>query len=99
MKRTARVSAAAAGRLSLGTKIGYGVGDIFGGGSFVIISTWYLYFLTDVVRINPGLAGTAFLVSKLYDAVTDPFEGVLTDRTRTRLGSRSGKPSDCEVIQ
>jgi oligogalacturonide transporter len=88
MGRTARTPVAAAGRLSLGTKIGYGVGDIFGGGSFVIISTWYLYFLTDVVRINPALAGTAFLVSKLYDAVTDPFEGVLTDRTRTRLGRR-----------
>jgi Na+/melibiose symporter-like transporter len=52
------------------------------------VSTWYLYFLTDVVKINPGLAGTAFLVSKLWDAVTDPFEGVLTDRTRTRLGRR-----------
>ncbi len=41
-----------------------------------------------MVRINPGLAGTAFLVSKIWDAVTDPFEGVLTDRTRTRFGRR-----------
>jgi oligogalacturonide transporter len=28
------------------------------------------------------------LISKLYDAVTDPFEGVISDRTRTRLGRR-----------
>jgi oligogalacturonide transporter len=40
------------------------------------------------VRINPALAGIAFLVSKIWDAVTDPFEGVLTDRTRTRFGRR-----------
>lgn len=80
--------AAAPARLGLGTKIGYGVGDIFGGGAMLIVGSWYLYFLTDVVRINPGLAGTAFLVSKLWDAVTDPFEGVLTDRTRTRFGRR-----------
>ena len=75
-------------KLSLRTKIGFGLGDIYGGGSGVIISFYYLYFLTDVIRINPALAGTAFLISKLYDAVTDPFEGVLTDRTRTPMGRR-----------
>jgi oligogalacturonide transporter len=75
-------------KLSLWRKIGFGLGDIFGGGSGVVISFYYLYFLTDVVRINPALAGTAFLISKIYDAITDPFEGLLTDRTRTRLGRR-----------
>lgn len=75
-------------KLSLRTKIGFGLGDIYGGGSGVVISFYYLYFLTDVIRINPALAGTAFLISKLYDAVTDPFEGILTDRTRTPLGRR-----------
>lgn len=74
--------------LSLWQKIGFGLGDIFGGGSGVIISFYYLYFLTDVVRINPSLAGTAFLVSKIYDAITDPFEGLISDRTRTPLGRR-----------
>jgi len=75
-------------KLSLRAKIGFGLGDIYGGGSGVIVSFYYLYFLTDVIRINPALAGTAFLISKLYDAVTDPFEGLLTDRTRTPLGRR-----------
>jgi oligogalacturonide transporter len=75
-------------KLSLWRKIGFGLGDIFGGGATTIISFYYLIFLTDVVRINPALAGTVILVSKLYDAVTDPFEGVLSDRTRTRLGRR-----------
>jgi oligogalacturonide transporter len=86
--RSRGTTASSTARLGLGTKIGYGVGDIFGGGAMLIVGSWYLYFLTDVVRINPGLAGTAFLVSKLWDAVTDPFEGVLTDRTRTRFGRR-----------
>lgn len=69
-------------------KIGFGLGDIYGGGSGVIVGFYYLYFLTDVIRINPALAGTVFLISKVYDAVTDPFEGILTDRTRTPLGRR-----------
>ncbi|HOQ97321.1 MAG TPA: glycoside-pentoside-hexuronide (GPH):cation symporter [Anaerolineae bacterium] len=75
-------------KLSWWRKIGYGLGDIYGGGSGVIISFYYLYFLTDVVRLSPGLAGTVILISKVYDAITDPFEGVLADRTRTVLGRR-----------
>ena len=69
-------------------RLGYGVGDIYGGGAVVIIGFYYLVFLTDVVRISPALAGTVILISKVYDSITDPFEGILADRTRTRLGRR-----------
>jgi oligogalacturonide transporter len=75
-------------KLTFWQKLGFGVGDIYGGGSFIVIGIYYLNFLTDVVRINPALAGTVFLISKVYDAVTDPVEGILTDRTRTPLGRR-----------
>lgn len=75
-------------KLSWWTKIGYGLGDIYGGGSGVVISFYYLIFLTDVVRISPALAGTVILISKIYDSITDPFEGILADRTRTKLGRR-----------
>ncbi|MFX1411800.1 MAG: MFS transporter [Promethearchaeota archaeon] len=75
-------------KLGFWRKVGFGLGDIYGGGSGVVVSFYYLYFLTDVVRINPALAGTVILISKVYDAITDPFEGVITDRTRTRLGRR-----------
>ena len=75
-------------KLSFVQKLGYGVGDIFGGGSGTLISFFYLVFLTDVVRISPGLAGTIILISKGYDAITDPIEGVISDRTRTKLGRR-----------
>ncbi len=75
-------------RLTFWRKLGYGLGDIYGGGSLTLLSFYYLVFLTDVVRISPGLAGVVILISKFYDAVTDPFEGLLSDRTRTRLGRR-----------
>jgi oligogalacturonide transporter len=69
-------------------KLGYGLGDIYGGGSGVLIGFYYLVFLTDVVRISPALAGIVIFISKGYDSITDPFEGILADRTRTRLGRR-----------
>jgi len=77
-----------ANRLPLRTRLAFGAGDLYGGGATTIISMYYLYFLTDVMGINPGLAGTAFLVSKIWDAVTDPFMGIISDNTRTRWGRR-----------
>jgi len=75
-------------KLGFWQKTAYGLGDIFGGGSGTLIGFYYLIFLTDVIRISPALAGTVFLISKVYDAITDPFEGIISDRTRTRLGRR-----------
>ena len=75
-------------KLSLLTKIGFGAGDIYGGGSFTLVGVYYMYFLTDVVRISPALVGILILVSKIWDAVNDPLMGIITDRTRTRFGRR-----------
>ena len=51
-------------KLSLLTRIGYGMGDLYGGGAMTIIGFYYLYFLTDVVRISPSLAGVVFLIDR-----------------------------------
>lgn len=75
-------------QLRLRTKLAYGMGDIYGGGATTLISMYYLYYLTDVLQINPALAGTAFLISKIWDAVTDPVMGIISDNTRTRFGRR-----------
>ena len=75
-------------KLSFKTKLGFGVGDIYGGGALVIIGFYYLHFLTDVLLITPVLAGMAFLISKVWDAVSDPLMGVISDRTRSRFGRR-----------
>ncbi len=75
-------------KLGFWRKLAFGLGDIYGGGSGVVIGFYYLVFLTDVIRISPALAGTVILISKAYDSITDPFEGMLTDRTRTKLGRR-----------
>lgn len=74
--------------ITLREKLIFGSGDIFIGGSQVIMAFYYLRFLTDVVQISPALAGTVVLVSKVWDAVSDPLMGVITDNTRTRWGRR-----------
>ncbi|WP_291965929.1 MFS transporter [Caloramator sp.] len=69
-------------------KLMYGCGDIFGGGAFLLISLLFLNYLTDVELINPALAGIIMLIGKIWDAVSDPLMGVLSDRTKSKYGRR-----------
>jgi oligogalacturonide transporter len=66
----------------------YAVGDLYGGGAFFIIGALFLVFLTDVAKISPALAGTIILVGKVWDAVTDPTMGYISDHTKSKYGRR-----------
>jgi GPH family glycoside/pentoside/hexuronide:cation symporter len=51
----------------------------------------YVYipkFYTDVVGIHIGILGLLILGVRLFDAVTDPLIGFISDKTRTRFGRR-----------
>ena len=76
------------GILSIPTKLGYGAGDLGGNLFFTVVAFWLTNFLTDEVGLSGTMAGTALLLGKFWDAVTDPAVGVLSDRTRTRWGRR-----------
>lgn len=69
-------------------KLGYACGDIYGGGSFLIFSMLFMNFLVIVEGIPVVLATTIIFVGKLWDAITDPIMGNLSDRTRSRFGRR-----------
>ena len=76
------------GKLPVGIKLGYGVGDLGGNLFFTVVAFWLMIYLTDEVGLSAGLAGGALMVGKIWDAVTDPAVGFLSDRTRTRWGRR-----------
>jgi len=76
-------------KLSFWTKAAYAIGDLSNSvGPGTVIPFWYLYFLTDVARLNPALAGLCLLIGKIWDAINDPLVGALSDRTRTPWGRR-----------
>ena len=73
---------------SLLSKCAYGAADIYGGGAFVIIGTFFTVFLTKALGMPPAMAGSIPLIGKVWDAVTDPVMGNVTDRTRSRFGPK-----------
>lgn len=51
-------------------------------------SSVVLFYLTNVLSIDVGMAGVLLFISKLYDMAINPIVGVVSDRTKSRLGRR-----------
>lgn len=66
----------------------YAFADIYGGGAFVIISTFFTVFLTKSLGMETALAGTIPLIGRVWDAITDPIMGNIVDRTRSKFGAK-----------
>ncbi len=55
---------------------------------FYVVLVMYLYYSTVKLGASPAIVGMAFLVCRVWDAVSDPMIGFLSDRTRSRFGRR-----------
>lgn len=42
------------------------------------------FYCTEVLQLNSAMVGTLFMVSKIFDSVTDVVAGFIVDRTKTR---------------
>ena len=54
----------------------------------MLVMVMYMNFATDVLLVAPATIGAIFFASKLWDAVSDPLVGFLSDRTKLRFGRR-----------
>lgn len=76
-------------KLSVLTKLKYGVGDFGMAVVTAMLQFSMLFYYTDVVGVKPGLAGTAMLVGKItWDLINDTLFGYLEDKTKSRWGKR-----------
>jgi GPH family glycoside/pentoside/hexuronide:cation symporter len=76
------------GRLPLGRKIVYGLGDWGSSATSTIFIFFFSFFLSDIARLPLLYSGLVLAIGGIWDAVNDPLIGVLVDRVRTRCGRR-----------
>ncbi len=74
---------------TLRNRFGFGLGTIGRDAAYTLINLYLLFYLSDILRVStPAFAGVTIVLvaARLFDAVNDPFMGVIVDNTRSRYG-------------
>uniref|UniRef100_A0AB33JMD4 MFS transporter n=1 Tax=Prevotella sp. GTC17262 TaxID=3236797 RepID=A0AB33JMD4_9BACT len=67
-------------------KVGYGFGDMSSSMFWKIFSYYLPFFYSNIFGLSLADAATLMLVTRIWDAVSDPMMGIIADRTNTRWG-------------
>ena len=70
----------------LSEKIGYGFGDMSSSMFWKIFSYYLPFFYSNIFGLSLIDAGVLVLVTRIWDAVSDPMMGIISDRTNTKWG-------------
>ena len=83
-----REAAVAEDHVGLGQKLSYGVGSMGFHLSINSIKQIGNPLFNITLGLNPSLIGLVFIISRLWDAFTDPLMGWISDNTKSRFGRR-----------
>ena len=73
-------------KTSFAEKIGYGFGDMSSSMFWKIFSYYLPFFYSNIFGLRLDQVGLLLIVTRIWDAVSDPMMGILADRTHTRWG-------------
>jgi Na+/melibiose symporter-like transporter len=74
--------------LTFGVKLAYGAGQIAEGLKNGALSTFLIFYYSQVLGMSAGLAGLAVGTALIVDALSDPIAGSLSDHWRSKYGRR-----------
>lgn len=69
-------------------KLAYGCGAFMDGGGVALMSCVMLKYMEGGLGIPMAVASTIMMVAKIWDAITDPLMGFISDNTRGKYGRR-----------
>jgi GPH family glycoside/pentoside/hexuronide:cation symporter len=84
----ARANVIDAPPLSRATRLWFGLGQAAEGIKNYAFANFLLFYYTQVLGLSGKYAGAAIFIALIFDAVSDPLTGVLSDRLKSRWGRR-----------
>lgn len=75
-------------RVDLSTKLFYGFGAVANGAKSNGFNYLLLFYYSQVIGLSAGLVSLGILIALLFDAVSDPLVGYISDNTHSRWGRR-----------
>jgi GPH family glycoside/pentoside/hexuronide:cation symporter len=67
-------------------RMAFGCGDLANNIIYSAISTFLLFYYTDVIGVNAAAVGSIMLISRFLDGIADLTMGVIVDRTKSKYG-------------
>ena len=80
--------AASTRQVPFSSKLAFGVGQFAEGLKNTAFALFLLFYYNQVLGMSGSLAGAALAIALLFDAVTDPLAGSLSDNWKGKLGRR-----------
>jgi GPH family glycoside/pentoside/hexuronide:cation symporter len=75
-------------RIPVRTKLAFGFGDFATSTIIIGVNIFLLFFYTQVLGLEGALAGLALGIAVVFDALSDPIVGSISDSWRSRFGRR-----------
>ena len=75
-------------RLGFGTKLFYGTGSLGYGAMGQTVSSFIMFYGTSVLGLSGALVGFLIAITSLWDGLSDPLIGYVSDRTKNKLFGR-----------
>jgi len=79
------MAAKRANKIPFNVKMGFGAGALSYGIPFQMLSGLVIYYATSVLGISGTLTGSIYALSIVWDAVTDPIMGYISDKTNPKI--------------
>ena len=73
-------------KISLREKISYGLGDFAGNIVWSSVAGYGVYYYTNSAGIAAAAIGTMFMISRVFDGLSDILMGLIIDRTKSKHG-------------
>ena len=72
--------------LTFRQKAAFGIGAVGKDMVYALSSSYVMYYYQDVLGLSASFVGLVLMAARLFDALNDPFMGVVVAKTRTRWG-------------
>ena len=73
-------------KLNFRQKFAYGIGAVGKDMVYALSSSYVMYYYQDTLHMSATFVGLILMIARVFDALNDPFMGVLVAKTKTRFG-------------
>ena len=73
-------------KMTVGQKAAFGIGAVGKDMVYALSSSYVMYFYQDILGLSATFVGLILMIARVFDALNDPFMGILVAKTRTRWG-------------